>query len=178
MRFWLLFLSTFFLVHCSSAPDPEGQRQRILESAVLDPSDTVLAQAVQEFLKDGKAPLASNYQFARHDLDGDGRRDAIVLFQTPHGYWCDLYGCTMLVMKANNYDFELVNSIQPVRAPLLISHNQTHGWSDLITRVSGRWDDAKDVAMSFDGTRYPSNPAALPPHNKGSKHQYVSVLDR
>lgn len=145
---------------------------------MLDPSDKILAQSVKKILKEGGAPLASNYQFARYDLDQDGRRDAVVLFQTPHGYWCDMYGCTMLVLKASNYDFDLVNSIQPVRGPLLISQSQSNGWSDLITRVSGRWDDAKDVAMMFNGETYPQNPVILPPHAKGPRSEYVRVFEK
>ena len=40
------------------------------------------------------------YDFRRVDLNGDGKRDALVLFTNPYGYWCGDNGCSMLVMKA------------------------------------------------------------------------------
>ena len=55
----------------------------------------------------------------------------------------------MLVMKAHNNGFTLVNSIQPVREPIYISRTKNNGWNNIIVRVSGRWEKAKDVAFRF-----------------------------
>lgn len=145
----------------------------------VDPSDKILKASVEGFLKETGAPVASGYDFNRIDLDSDGRRDALVLFKTPYGYWCDMHGCTMLVMKAGNDEFDLVNAIQPVREPLYISNMQSNGWKHLVARVSGRWDDgAKDVAMAYDGRQYPNNPAALPAYPKGPEAAYTRVFIR
>jgi hypothetical protein len=75
-------------------------------------------------------------------------------FKNPYGYWCDTHGCTMLVMRAGNDKFELVNAIQPVRAPLYVSNTESNGWKDIIVRVTGRWDESKDVAMTYNGAQY------------------------
>jgi putative lipoprotein len=127
-----------------------------------DPDDKILAGSVQDFLKETGAPLYSEYEFTRADLDTDGRRDALVLFKNPYGFWCGGHGCTMLVLKANNDSFTLVNSVQPIRTPLEISNQKQHGWKTMIARVSGRTEAPRDVALMFDGQAYPQDPSTLP----------------
>ncbi len=142
----------------------------------IDPDDKVLIKAISQFLETTKAPAASTYNFVRTDLNEDGRRDALVLFKTPFGYWCGTHGCTMLVLRAHNDYFSLVNAIQPVREPVYISTVKSHGWKNLIVRVSGRWDKAKDVVMVHNGQKYPDNPSNLPPFNKNNGSDYLRVL--
>ncbi len=131
--------------------------------SVQDPSDYALAQSVKTILAEMKAPLHSTFEFQRLDLNDDARRDALVLFKTPYGYWCGTHGCTMLVMEAHNDHFTLVNSIQPVRAPIYSSDISTNGWKDILIRVSGRWADSKTVAAKYNGTEYPLDPADIEP---------------
>lgn len=132
-------------------------------SALQEPTDAQLRAEVQEFLAGTGAPPSSLYDLSRIDLNGDQRRDALVLFKNPYGYWCDTHGCTMLVFRASGSDsFELVNSIQPVRAPVSVSPLKINGWNNIIVHVSGRWTKTKDVAVMFDGQKYQSNPDKLP----------------
>ena len=140
----------------------------------VDPDDKVLSTAVREFLETTEGPVASRYEFARIDLNGDSRRDALVLFQTPYGYWCGIHGCTMLVLKAHDDKFTLVNDIQPIREPVYVSNLKSNGWRNLAVRISGRAEEAKDVAMLYDGRQYPSDPSQLPPyHNNGDSYTRV-----
>ncbi|MGB4058277.1 MAG: hypothetical protein WBK77_09365 [Alphaproteobacteria bacterium] len=156
----VLLLTLLILTGCAGTCCEDS---KTASSAPVDLDAAVLKESVTAFLTETKAPVSSVYETVRADLDGDGRKDALVLFKNPYGYWCDTHGCTMLVMRAGEEEFSLVNSIQPVRAPLSVSKAQTNGWRDLIIRVTGRWgDEARDVAMKFDGTRYPENPAAAP----------------
>jgi putative lipoprotein len=146
-------------------------------SVRADPGDEVLRAAVKSFLAESGAPAASTYTFRRFDLDSDGRRDALVIFGTPYGYWCGLYGCTMLVMKAEDEDFTLVSTVQTVREPLFVSDITTNGWKNIIVHISGRWEKTKDVALQFDGKSYPVNPSELPSYlqlasNSGTKLFY------
>lgn len=69
----------------------------------------------------------------------------------------------MLVLKANNKDFSVVNTVQRIREPLYISEKTSNGWKDIIIRVSGRWSKTKDVMLEFDGRTYPSDPEKVPP---------------
>ena len=127
-----------------------------------DPTKQHMEQAISRTLQQFGAPAFAKYQYYRYDLDNDGRRDAIVLLQNPYKYWCNKHGCTLLVMKASDNDFTLVSKSIPIRAPFYISNNKSYGWNDLIIRVSGRWKKTKNVAMQFDGHRYPENPESLP----------------
>ncbi|MCC6597967.1 MAG: hypothetical protein IT559_04185 [Alphaproteobacteria bacterium] len=174
----LSMLLLLFLCACAGGNGDGRQAVDLRFTEPLDPSDKVLNAAVQKFLEETEAPVASTYDFYRTYLDSDGRRDALVLFQTPYGYWCDMHGCTMLVLKASDDNFALINAVQPVREPLYISQEQSNGWKNLVMRVSGRWDKAKDVAMLYDGEEYPHNPAALPAYPKGPESAYTRIFIR
>lgn len=128
---------------------------------VTDPSNEMLKTAMLDFFKSTGAPISSTYNFVRFDLNNDKRREAIVMIKSPYGYWCGTHGCVMLIMKANNNGFTLVNSIQPVREPIYISRTSTNGWNNLVVRVSGRWSDTKNTLLRFDGRNYPKDPGKL-----------------
>lgn len=174
-RLFLAFFAILALAGCASAT-LESEPLTPFPEAALDPDDEVLAGAVQEFLLSTEAPNASQYEFSRTDLDNDGRRDALVLLNNPYGYWCGQHGCTMLVLRAHNDSFELVNAVQPIRTPLYVGNSETNGWKDLIVRVSGRQSEAKDVAMQYDGEHYPSSPASLPPHERVALNEGLRVF--
>lgn len=157
-----VILSILSLTACSSTSDVATLPLVPMLAEPVDPDDSVMRESVTAFLQETGAPIASMYEFRRVDLDKDGRRDALVLFKNPYGYWCDTHGCTMLVLKADNEKFELVNAIQPVRAPLYVSENKTNGWNDIIINVTGRWSESKHVAMMYNGKNYPDNPDTLP----------------
>ncbi|MBX2833617.1 MAG: hypothetical protein KTR28_01460 [Micavibrio sp.] len=175
----ILFTIAIFLSACS-APDRDIVVQGPIPIPInKDPTDQQLKQALNSFLENTEAPISSQYQFSRIDLDGDGRRDGLVLFKNPYGYWCGMHGCTMLVLKAHNDGFTLVNSIQPIREPLYVATNEeTNGWKDMFVRVSGRWDDAKDVKIAFNGSQYPDNPAHLPNDPTFSFSEAVPLFQR
>ncbi len=131
---------------------------------IKEPDNLQLKSDIRVLLADQGAPAASRYNIERVDLNNDKRRDAIVIFKTPYGYWCGTHGCTMMIFKANKNDFTLVNSVQPVREPVYIDTKTTNGWKNIITRVSGRWAKAKNVTLMFDGQSYPLMPDQLNPH--------------
>ncbi len=174
-RFFLSSLAILTLAGCASTQE-EPELLLPFPQASADPGNEVLTSAIKEFLAETDAPNSSHYEFSRMDLDNDGRRDALILFNNPYGYWCGQHGCTMLVMRAHNDSFQLVNAVQPIRTPLYISDNNTNGWKDLIVRVSGRQQDSKDVAMRFDGRKYPSSPDNLPPHERLAFNEGVRVF--
>ena len=131
---------------------------------VDEPTDAQLAESVQEFMRNGGGPVSSVYQHRRVDLNNDGKRDALVILKNPYGHWCGMYGCTMLIMRANKDDFDLVNAVQTVREPLTVMNNTTSGWRNIVIHVSGRWTQTKDVLLRYDGNKYPTNPSELPPY--------------
>ena len=166
-RFYITFAVLGLLITgaCQGAPQQDLAIKAPLTPLpeLVDPNDFQLQQSVLATLKTMGAPMHSNYDYRRIDLNDDGRRDALVLFKTPYGFWCDKHGCTMLVMEAHNDKFTLVNSIQPVRPPIYSTANQTNGWKDIIIRVSGRWKSAKNVSAKYDGREYPLDPSRIEP---------------
>ena len=170
-------LTCLLLAACGSSRDIMVEGPLVpMPGDPIDPTDEIARQSVTAFLKETGAPAFSSYQIARHDLNGDRRREALVLFNNPYGYWCDMHGCTMLVFEAHDDSFTLVNAIQPVREPLHISSTENAGWSDLIVHLSGRWDETRDVALQFDGTKYPGNPTALPPYTRLAMNDAVRIF--
>ena len=168
LKFTTILIMTVLLSACASQEGHvlAGRDELLLPLPPdpIDPDDVQVRQAINAFLEESGGPVFSKYAFHRVDLNNDKRRDALVLFRNPYGYWCDRNGCTMLVMKAHDDHFTLVNAVQPVRGPVYVSDTERNGWKTLITRVSGRWSKAKDVALQFDGKAYPKTPDSLPPY--------------
>lgn len=150
------------LSSCTKDEKTAGLTPLPSEDAGAEPDDVTLRADITKFLQDTGAPVSSQYDFRRVDLDGDTRRDALVLFKNPYGYWCGLYGCAMLILKAQDGGFDLVSAVQSVRGPVYVGDAKTNGWKDILVHVSGRWSKTKDVALQFDGEKYPSVPNELP----------------
>lgn len=173
---FLGILSAFALSACGSSPDENAaaglQLSTVAPAAggpllplpgeipAHDPDDGLFMEAISVWLKKNDAPENSQYQFTRIDLDGDGRRDGLVLLQSPHQSWCMEYGCTMFIFQAHDEGFSYLSEVSPVRGPLVVMNTKSNGWRDIAAYVSGRsgWD-AKNVMLKFDGTAYPQQPA-------------------
>jgi len=143
-----------------------------------EPSDEALQEAITHYLQKNTDPIASRYEYTRIDLNGDGKRDALVRMKTPYGHWCGEYGCSMIIFAAHKDAFTPVNKVHPVRPPLYISTITSHNWHDLIIHVSGRPapEKAKNVALRFDGIQYPSTPENLPAYTQLSKNENIKVF--
>lgn len=173
LQFHKLFIALFSLIllaGCASGEresayaDGDGPLTPLPEDYVpMEPEDHVLDQAIQDYLRYTKGPLFSRYDFTRVDLDGDRRRDALVMMKGPHSFWCDMNGCSLLIFKAHDDYFTVASTIFPVRGPMYVSDLTHQGWRNLIVRVSGlSYADAKNVALQYDGTHYPINPVLEP----------------
>lgn len=128
-----------------------------------DPDDGLFMDALSSWLEQNNAPPNTQYEFTRIDLDNDGRREGLVLMQSPHQAWCMEYGCSLFLFRAHDDGFSYLSEISPVRGPLVVAESQTSGWRDLIIHVSGRQNnDARNVALKFNGRGYPSQPASAP----------------
>src|SRR5690606_6090860 len=92
------------------------------------------------------------------DLNGDGLREGLVLFNLPHSYWCGWSGCTLAVFGAGDNNFVLVSETTRIRGPLMIAGTTTNGWDDIGVRLSGTDNPDRDVLLRYDGAGYPDNP--------------------
>jgi len=116
--------------------------------------DGYVKQAIKDFLRHQNAPLFSQYDFTRVDLNNDGLEDAIIYINTPYGYWCNDNGCTVLIMKAHNKGFSVVGNIKSVRKPFSVEISKTNGWNDIKIYISGKKEEAYTTALSFNGNKY------------------------
>jgi len=132
---------------------------------IHDPSDSTLRAAIGQYLAESKGPTNSQYEYVRADLNGDGLREGLVMFNLPHSYWCGWSGCTMAVFQASDNNFTMISQTSKIRGPVVIGDTQTNGWDDIGVRVSGTQNADKNVLLQFDGTGYPASPlddATLP----------------
>lgn len=163
---FLITILCLSLAACGSS-DGSSKRQQVLTPMpfagnVVEPSDEKLAMAVSQLVHQQNAPPNSVYDFERVDLNGDGRREGIVLFKLPHTHWCGWDGCGMAVFEATDDEFVPVATISNVRGPIYIPRTQNAGWRDIILRISGTNMPDKNIVMKFNGNSYPQSPMLAP----------------
>lgn len=128
------------------------------QGLIHEPKDEKLVSAVEGFVAKRGAPPNSDYDFVRTDLNGDGKREGIVLFKLPHTYWCGWDGCGMAVFRADDDDFTPVATMSGIRGPIHVAREASNGWRDIIVEVSGARMPNKNVVLEFDGSTYPNSP--------------------
>ncbi|MCB1783290.1 MAG: hypothetical protein KDI13_04785 [Alphaproteobacteria bacterium] len=161
----------------SDRPRPAYEpKSPAMASEPIEPQEGDLDLAISGYLGAHHAPLFSRYEYTRLDLNGDGLRDALVYMKTPFGHWCGDHGCTVLVFAAKDGGFTSAGAISPVRAPFYVSKLTSQGWRDLVVRVAGREERAKDVVLQFDGQSYPLDPGPLPPYLNFSALEKTKVF--
>jgi putative lipoprotein len=150
MKKYLSLIGLFGLISFSGP----SQAQSVNNPDLIKALDTYL-------VKEGANPKETKYQVAEIDLNGDKKKDALVLLQDRN--WCGTGGCFMLVFANQNNRFKLVSAISLVREPVIISETKTKNWRDIIVHVSGGGGESKNVALKFNGSSYPTNPSGLKP---------------
>lgn len=156
-RYLLVLTLIFGLNGCTTNYHPD-----LTNMPPDDPSDSLLQSAIHSHLQRSNAPLNSQYEYSRVDLNNDGLREGLVLLTLPHHYWCGNGGCTMMVFKADEDEFTPMSTIQNIRPPVVVSPITTKGWSDFVLNLSGQDGYDKTTVLMYDGSSYPSDTAAAP----------------
>ena len=147
----------------------------VSQNQVQSINNSILTETIKTYVeKEGSNLEQTNYKSVEIDLDGDNKKDALVLLQGM--YWCGTGGCSMVVFQGTETGFRFVDQIPLVREPVLVSETRTQGWRDIIVRVSGGGIKAKDVLLRFSGSTYPSNPSMENPISPETKIQGVEVF--
>ncbi len=133
--------------------------------------DGHVKEAMRDYLAYKNAPPYSQYDFMKKDLNNDGLHDAIVYFKTPYGQWCDMHGCTLLILRGYPDGFSVLGEIESVRPPFHISKSKTAGWQDIGVYVSGKQESAHMALLSFDGKQYTMR------HANGSYKLHQSFIE-
>lgn len=127
-------------------------------------SEEITAQrAVREYIAARGGPPNTQFRYVMEDMNGDGVRDVVALFDLPYHYWCGGAGCTMMVMEAKGGGYRPVTEITSVYGPVILTERITAGWRDIGVRASGTHLRDRDVALQFNGNSYPTNPLNEPP---------------
>ena len=148
-----------FLLFCLALPGcgNKGNAPLAVSEKRVDLDDQYVIRAIDDYLAAKNGVSFSEYDFMRVDLDQDGWLDALVHLTAPYGRWCNMQGCSVLVFHAQETGFRLAGEIHPVRTPFYVGNSVTNGWRDLVVRVSGGVERARNVALRYDGRRYPRN---------------------
>jgi hypothetical protein len=145
------------LTACSSTGGEGLAGLTDMPAAPVDPQDAMLHAAIQQYLGLAKGPKNSQYEYTRADLNGDGLREGLVMFNLPHSYWCGWSGCTLAVFEAGDNSFKIVSQTSRIRGPLVIGQSKTNGWEDIGVRLSGTEMADRNVLLKFDGMAYPES---------------------
>lgn len=133
-----------------------------------DLSDEILINSVTTFLQNRGAPASSQYDFVRADLNGDNKREGLVMMKLPHSYWCGWAGCPMFIFTPRTNDFMMMSEIQNVRGPIFIAPQKDgdrQQWRDIIVRASGDNTPDRTVKLTYSAGKYASNTLNAPDFN-------------
>jgi hypothetical protein len=101
------------------------------------------------------------YFAAEVDLNDDGKQEIVAHVAGP--MVCGTGGCSTLVLERDAEDLRLVTRIFVTRPPIIADATKTHGWRDLVARVSGGGIlPGYDARLRYDGRSYPENPTVAP----------------
>jgi hypothetical protein len=101
-----------------------------------------------------------HYVAAFADLNGDGRREALVYFLS--SYYCGTGGCNLTVYTPAGRSWRQVADMTLVHTPVRLLATSSHGWRDLAVTVAGGGARAHEALLSFNGRTYPDNPSEPP----------------
>jgi hypothetical protein len=141
-----------------NAPSQLAFAQHISDSASLLRSFLIEYLGAPESEEDR---TNTRYLSTTVDLNGDGKPETIVYILGSN--WCGGGGCPMLILATQNGHYKLITRTTVTQLPIRLLPTRTNGWRDLAVSVSGggiRPD--YEARLTFNGTRYPSNPTVAP----------------
>ena len=129
---------------------PMGQEQTLPS---LDSGD--VKAAMRAYFEQVNAPAFSQYDFVRKDLNGDHLKEALVYVTTPYGEWCNIRGCSLVILRAHKDGFSIMGSFEDLRPPFYISKRKSGDWHDIVLESSGEFNKKAEMyVLRFDGNGY------------------------
>jgi len=92
--------------------------------------DIEVQSAVRQYFKIHRTdPKNTRFNSVRFDLNGDGKKEAIVLLD-----WCSSNGCEMLVFEEKDKGLVFSSRVSRIQAPIEVAHTQHFSWQDLLVK--------------------------------------------
>lgn len=133
-----------------SADSPARQ-----QTSLVGPVDEAQARKAIENYRLSKNRAAAPYQLAGVDLNGDGTREAVVLFSGKD--WCTNTGCSMAVFQLFQHGFRPISRSVRVKAPVEVTTDVTNGYRDFLVQTGGGPAPKRRVRLKFSGSGYTRN---------------------
>lgn len=149
-------------VQLGGATAPGGGTQ----VSVIGPLNEALARQAVENYRISKDRAPGRYRLVGADLNGDGVREALVLFQGKD--WCTRTGCSMAVFQSFEHGFRPISRTVRVKAPVEITDTMTNGYRDLLVQTGGGPAPERRVRLQFTGEHYSRNAMLQPEVPLGS----------
>ena len=117
--------------------------------------------SVKQFLQTFDGDKTARYVAAFHDLNADGKPEAVVYLMGRK--WCGSGGCETLILTPDGRSWKIVAKITITRPPIRVLSETSNGWRDIGVWVQGGGvRPGYEAEIPFDGKTYPSNPSVLP----------------
>ncbi len=107
----------------------------------------------------GGSDPSTGYAVAFSDLNGDGKPEAVVSLSGPGR--CGSGGCKALDLTPHGHSYRAVMIATVTRLPIKVLPGMHHGWHDIGVGIGGGGPGGGEVALAFDGHRYPGDPTVL-----------------
>jgi hypothetical protein len=158
-------------VQLGGATDSGASVQR----SVLGPLDETLVRRAIENYRLSKKRAKGPYQLVGADLNGDGIREAVVLFQGKD--WCTRTGCSMAVFQSFKHGFKVISRTVRVKPPVEITDIMTNGYHDFLVQTGGGPSPERRVRLQFSGEAYARNAMLQPEVPLGSVVRTEIAID-
>lgn len=113
-----------------------------------------LKRFLQEWENPGLAERDTRFFAAFVDLNGDEKKEAIVMLMSPG--WCGTAGCRVLIVQQQNRSWRVVTRFAIAHPPIRVLTSKSNGWRDVgVWAQGGGIQPGYESVLSFDGRRYP-----------------------
>lgn len=102
----------------------------------------------------GQIDADTGYRATLVDLNGDGRREAVVLMNGPG--WCGSGGCSLWVLTPRGRSWRMVTQATIMNPPIRVLPSRSHGWSELSAMVDDGAGPDYEVRLSVNGRLNPT----------------------
>ncbi len=101
----------------------------------------------------GQVDADTGYRAALVDLNGDDRREAVVLMT---GDWCGSGGCSLWVLTPRGQSWRMVTQATVMNPPIRVLPSRSHGWSELSAMADDGPGPDYEVRLSVNGRLNPT----------------------